>query len=341
MSLFLSSTSHSMAQKTTDIERNSEAIISKIDDGEYKNIDGFIVWQNDKLITENYWESWDRDKPHNLQSVTKSITSLLIGIAIQQEYIKNIDQKIIPFFPNYKIPSNDSLKNKITIENLLAMQAGMDWNEHPYSGSQLDGMNSTKNDWISFVLDIPMKNSPGESYNYNSGGTILLAGILEKASGNSVQEFADDYLFNPLDIKSAKWWFKDNRGLPHTGGGLSMAAKDMLKIGRLILQCGKWNDIQILSCGYINRLFVNHQEKPIPKVSEFRRGYSLLWHVFPLNHKNKSNHFQNNFIAAWGAEGQWIIVVPQHNLVTVFIASTDNYQQEVKPIEIVYQYLLK
>lgn len=329
------------SQSVVDFSRNTERIISKIDSRQYTNIHGFLVWKDGQIIGEEYWEGWNRDRPHMLQSGTKSITGLLTGIAIRKGHIQNETQLVLSFFTDYEIRNINDHKRIISLEDLMTMRAGMDWVEYPYNESHLAQMNRERNEWTQFVLDRPMKEEPGLNYAYNSGATILLAGILREAIDMSVQEFSQRYLFEPLDITTAEWWFTDNTNLPHTGGGLRMSAGDMLKIGQLILQCGVWEGNQILDCDFIRKLNRNYLSESLPEIAGYSRGYSLMWHVFPLDPETDMENPAGNFIAAWGAHGQWIFVIPQYNMVVVFIGGTQNFEEEVQTVRIVYEELLK
>lgn len=328
-----------LAQSIADFSRNADRIISKISAGEYTNIHGFLVWKDEQIIGEEYWEGWNRDRPHMLQSATKSITGLLTGIAIREGYIQNETQLVLSFFPDYEIQNINDHKRVLTLEDLLTMRIGMDWVEYPYGKSHLARMNAERNEWTRFVLNRPMKEEPGLNYAYNSGGTILLAGILREAAGMSVQEFSRQYLFEPLGITNAEWWFTDNTNLPHTGGGLRMSAGDMLKIGQLILQCGEWEGNQILDCDFIRKLYRNYLSNSLHELAGYSRSYSLLWHVFPLDPQSGIKNASGNFIAAWGAHGQWIFVIPQYNMVAIFTGGTQNFEEEIQTVQIVYEEL--
>lgn len=331
-----------VAQPSPDFSRNADHIISKIDAGEYTNIHGFQVWKDGSIIGEKYWEGWNSDRPHMLQSATKSIAGLLVGIAVKEELIQNEIEPVLSFFSDSKdIRHINDHKKALTLEDLMTMRAGMGWVEYPYNESHLAQMNRERNEWTQFVLDQPMKEEPGLNYAYNSGASILLAGILRKAAEMSVQDFSRKYLFEPLGITSAEWWFTDNTNLPHTGGGLRMSAGDMLKIGRLVLNCGEWEDRQILDCDFVQKFYRNYLSEPLPEIAGYSRGYSLLWHVFPVDPETDMENPAGNFIAAWGAHGQWIFVIPQYNMVVVFIGGTQNFEEEVQTVRIVYEELLK
>lgn len=333
---------HLHAQSTVDFSERADRIISKVNLGEYDYIHGLLIWKDGRIIGEHYSDGWSRNRPHMLQSVTKSITSLLIGIAIHERFIPDTKQQVIDYFPEYdRIQNFDDHKRSVTIEDLLTMRTGMEWVEHPYQGSPLAEMNRQRGDWVKFVLDIPMREAPGQIYIYNSGGVILLGGIIESASGMSVQDFATQYFFAPLEITTAEWWFIDQRGLPHTGGGLRMTPGEMLKIGRLILQCGEWDGRQILDCDYVKKLFRNYQSKDISRVAGYSRGYSQLWHVFPMNPDLDIQDSNENFIAAWGAEGQWIMIFPDYQMIIIFTGNSRSFEEETEPIHIVYEFLLQ
>lgn len=341
ISLALSTTGIGHAQSAPDFVANAKGLITKIDNGEYRNIHGFIAWQSGEIIAEQYWNGWNGDRPHTLQSATKSITGLLFGIAIKDGFIPNENQAVLSFFPDYKdIRHIDDHKQALTLEDLLTMRAGMDWKEYPYTESHLAQMNRKRHEWTRFVLDRPMQETPGQNYAYNSGATILLAGILREATRMPVQDFSARYLFESLGITSAEWWFTDNTGLPHTGGGLRLSTRDMLKIGRLVLQCGEWEGKQILDCDFANKLYRNYLSDSLPELAGYRRGYSLLWHVFPHDSDSGMENPSENFIAAWGAHGQWIFVIPQHNMVVVFTGGTQSFEEEIQPVRMVYEELL-
>lgn len=332
------------SQSTPDLAGNATRIISKIDSGEYSNIHSFLAWKEGEVIGEKHWDGWNSDRPHTLQSATKSITGLLVGIAIKEGFIPDETRTVLSFFADDdSIRHIDEHKRALTIEDLLTMRAGMDWVEYPYAESHLAQMNSERNEWTRFVLNRPMKESPGRQYAYNSGATILLAGILREVTGMSVQEFSRRYLFEPLGITSAEWWFTDNTNLPHTGGGLNMSAGDMLRLGRLVLRCGEWNGRQILGCDFIQKLYRNYLSESLPELAGYSRGYSLLWHVFPLDPDPDTtiSGSGNTFIAAWGAHGQWIMVFPTYDMVLIFTGGTQNFEEETQPVRIVYEELLQ
>jgi len=197
-------------------ENKLSGLVKKIAAGKFGNINSLIIIQNDKLILENYFRGWSRNKLHECYSVTKSVTSALIGIAIRKGLIENVDLKLIDIFTEYdELENMNEKKASITLENVLTMTVGYRWNELSVPYKNDDGswniendivkMHIAANDFIKYVLDLPLLNNPGEKFTYNSGCSILLSGIIEKKTGQSAEKFAAENLFQPLGIKKWRW----------------------------------------------------------------------------------------------------------------------------------------
>lgn len=165
---------------------------------EYKRIDGLLILRNNKLIYENYFHGYSSDILHNTFSASKSITSILVGIAIDKGFIENVNTPVTQLLPEYKDLQNpDSRKDEITIEHLLNMSSGLaceDWYQHTEDQMQ------KSNDWVKFTLDLPMVYNPGSQGSYCTGCPVTLGRVIENQSGLSLQEFANNYLFQPLTI---------------------------------------------------------------------------------------------------------------------------------------------
>ena len=171
-------------------------------------IDSVVVVRHGQIVWEEYRAGYDAKTPHHLQSATKSVTSILIGIAMQQNLIDSVDQRVVDFFPDLTIANLDDRKQAMTLEHLLTMSDGMDWHEHDYPYT--DSRNSLRQMWnsddaVQFVLDAPMAREPGAIRAYNSGTSILLGGILEQVTGRDVLSFARTELFEPLGIEDVRW----------------------------------------------------------------------------------------------------------------------------------------
>jgi len=216
-----------------------KTLFDRIINETYKNIHSVLLVKNDKLVVEEYFQPWhgnaesgdliralDRVTMHQQHSVTKSVTSLLIGIAIDQQLMRGVEEKIAAFFPEYADIFADSAKDMLRLQHFLAMTA-LAWDErtYPLTDARNDhvSLNRSK-DPIRYALERPVIWAPGTQFVYNSGMTITLGEIIYKVSGMRADKFAERYLFAPLGISSYYWWKYPN-GTVQTGGGLSAAAR--------------------------------------------------------------------------------------------------------------------
>jgi CubicO group peptidase (beta-lactamase class C family) len=270
-------------------------------------IDSVIVVRHGRIVLEKYRRGWSAYRKHMLQSVTKSFTSVLIGIAIQQGLIDNVDQRMVDFFPDRDIANLDARKQSITLEHLLTMSEGMDWHEldYPYD----DPRNTLGQMWVSedavqHVLDRPMARDPGERWSYNSGTSIVLGGILEQVTGRSVNAFAREYLFDPIGIGDV-FWALTTGGHYHTDGGLYMTPRDMARLGYLMLKNGAWDGREIVSPEWVDQSTTAHYRTP------WGMGYGYQWWTLP----------RSDVYSATGHYDQRIYVSPRYELVVVFTAN--------------------
>jgi CubicO group peptidase (beta-lactamase class C family) len=283
-----------------------------------RDIHGVIIVKNGKLVLEEYFHGYARNKTHHLASVTKSITSILIGIASDQSKIPDIDQKIYEFFPAYKDITWDHPKKEIRLKHVLTMTAGLDWNAWIYPDT--DPRDSThamtrSQDWIRFVLERKAIDTPGKNFVYSNGLTMLLGAILKNTTGVYADKFAEKYLWGPLGISDFSWQ-KRADGSVITAWGLKLRPRDMAKIGYMMLKEGQWKGKQIVSQTWVRESTQPHVKGSILLGS----GYGYQWW--------RGNTFINNktfetFYAA-GKGGQYIFICPALDLVTVFTSKPDN-----------------
>jgi CubicO group peptidase (beta-lactamase class C family) len=249
---------------------------------------------------------------HTMQSVSKSITSLLIGIAIDYGLIQNEDVMILPFFNNYNIAVLDERWSRMSLKHVLTMTTGIEWDEStiPYTdpNNSCAGMEKS-NDWIQFVLDQPIAAEPGDVYVYNSGATMLLSYILEKTTGMEVEEYCYQYLFKPLGIENY-FWKRTPKGLADTEGGLYLRPEDIAKISYLVLKNGIWEGKKVVSQQWINNSTKRHVNINYPSERSYQYGYK--WWLLPYANETKFA------IAGLGLGGQRPIVLPEYNIVAVF-----------------------
>ena len=205
----------------------------------------------------NYYNPWwhpfyRKGDLHSLQSVTKTITSIIIGVATTRNEFPDLSTPVLYFFDTSKVKNIDARKQKMTIRDLLTMTAGFAWNEQVhYSDPKNDCSNMEASfDWVQYVIDRPMANEPGKIFNYNSGASQLLSFIFRKATGKDIEEYASQYLFAPLGI-TQYFWKRIPTGLADTEGGLYLRATDLAKIFYLFLREGNWNGKQIVTENWV------------------------------------------------------------------------------------------
>jgi CubicO group peptidase (beta-lactamase class C family) len=270
---------------------------------------------NDLTGSYNYFNSWwhpfyRRGQLHTLQSVTKTITSVIIGVATTRKEFPSLDTPILKFFDAAEVANVDDRKRRLTIRHLLTMTDGLDWREDvPYSDP-----NNTANlleascDWVKFTIDRPMSREPGTAFNYNSGATQLLAHIFRVATGKDIEEYAVQHLFGPLGIKQ-HYWKRSPSGIIDTEGGLYLDPHDLAKIFYLFLKNGVWEKQTIVEPEWVKASIT-------PSVTVVADGvkYGFKWWLYSYGDGSRM---------AWagsGFGGQMPIVIPEHDLVMVFTA---------------------
>ena len=242
---------------------------------------------------------------HTLQSVTKSVAATLIGIALGRGEIKTLDQPFLEHFASRELSKADPRLRQATIDDLLTMRSGIEWHE---SDRPLDETNTTyqleySRDWIAFTLSQPMDAAPGTKWVYNSGGSMLLSGIIRNATGRFIDEYAREHLFTPIGIKEFHWK-KTPTGHPDTEGGLYLSAEDLARIGYLYLRDGLWNGRRVLPEGWVRRATARHVTAVAPGWD-----YGYQWWIMSRDGVD--------IWAGRGFGGQFLIVVPSRDIVAV------------------------
>lgn len=259
-------------------------------------VDGVVVVHKGYIVTEKYYSPYEQATPHEVYSITKSVVSALIGIAIQKGYINSVKDPVLGFFPGRTFENDSALKRSITLKHLLTMSSGLEWD--------WDEMVSTR-DWVQYVLDQPMYTEPGTEFFYSSGNAHVLSAIIQQTSGLNTHEFAQQHLFEPLGITGTSWQ-KDIDGIVKGGWGLEMTPRDMAKLGYLYLKQGVWDGRQIVPASWIEATTTEYIQVPEPlETWDLHIGY--LWWL----------HADGPY-AAHGMKGQFIYVVPESDLVVVF-----------------------
>jgi CubicO group peptidase (beta-lactamase class C family) len=246
---------------------------------------------------------------HTMQSVSKTVTSITIGIArTRNEFTASLDAPIVPLLGIKKIQNLDDRKKRITVRDLLTMTAGLEWHEDlPYDDpkNSADVMEAS-HDWAQYVIDQPMADEPGKTFVYSSGATILLAQVFKKVTGKNIDEYAAEHLFKPLGMHY--FWKHSPTGLPDTEGGLYLSAHDLAKIGQLFLKSGMWEGKEVVSSAWIKDSMAPHVS-----VTGGTWKYGYQWWLQPTGSSPED--------IAWfarGFGGQQLIVLPEYDIVAVF-----------------------
>jgi CubicO group peptidase (beta-lactamase class C family) len=267
----------------------------------------FLLMRNGKFYFEKYYNGFNAERLNNLKSVTKSVTSLLIGIMIDRGLIKNEDEKISQLLPELfsygKQPNEnvDAKKKEITLKQVLTMSAGFEWNN--FGGKWRSGWDKSKEPSRFLIQQVPLKNEIGKVWNYNSALSHLLSGLIKKSSGMNTIEFARKNLFEPLGIKNVRW-AKSSDGNEMGNSELFMTSRDLAKIGQLFLQNGIWEGKQIISEEWIRKSTQKYFDG-FPQIG----GYGYQWHT-----RNFGKY--SAFLAA-GYGGQFLVVIPDLQIVIV------------------------
>ena len=283
---------------------------------QHLNLHSLLIVRNGYLVSETYFGVYKQDTRHELYSCTKSFVSTLIGIAMDKGYLDRTDRRVVDFFPEHMFANLDEQKKTMTLEDLLTMRSGLNWQE----GDPVYRAMYQSPDWVQFVLDEPMAESPGSRFNYCSGCSHLLSAILQQTTGMNPRDFAEQYLFHPLGISDVQW-DTDSQGIPIGGWGLHLTPREMAKLGYLYLREGQWDDQQIISAKWVEDATRKHTE------TDGDLGYGYQWWTYPS-------------LAAYtalGRYGQTIFVIPEADLVIVTTAQMDNHDEIFRLIE---QYIL-
>ncbi|MDA9409434.1 MULTISPECIES: serine hydrolase domain-containing protein [unclassified Bradyrhizobium] len=305
------------------------------------NIHAVLVARHGRLAFERYFNgsdevpsrffgvrvkdiSFDADTLHNLKSCSKSVASLVIGIAIDQGLIRSIDEPVFNFFPELSdLRSPD--KDRILLSHLLTMSLGLKWVEAtPATGDDNDEVRMhLAQDACRYVLGLPVTAPAGQEFFYNTGALAVLSAIIRKAAGRPLDEFARSVLFDPLGITEFEW--RRFKGDSDAGGGLRLRPRDMAKIGQLVLAGGRWNDRQIVSKAWIEASTATKL-----KANDYQ-SYGYLWWLG----RSRLNGRMVPWMGALGRGGQSIRIVPELDLV---VAVTAGYYQDYSPEAFKLQY---
>lgn len=289
----------------------------------------------------NYYSTWwhpyyRRGDLHTLQSFTKVIVSVIIGVAVTRNEFPGLDTPVMKFFDEKKVANVDDRKRQMTIRHLLTMTSGVKWEKPPErladAGSDTDTRFEASYDWVKFAIDLPMAEEPGTRFNYASGNAQILIHIFNKAVGMDIEEYAARHLFAPLGIEQF-YWKRTPAGHVDGSGGLYLRAHDLAKIGYLYLQKGMWDGKQIVSADWVKNSVKAHSDAK-EKIPGLKWGYA--WASLPYGEKDQHTLFGNG-----GFGGQALLVLPDHDAVIAYTAwNALDDQPKPNPMAVVDQFLL-
>jgi CubicO group peptidase (beta-lactamase class C family) len=258
---------------------------------------------------------YKKTRLHTMQSVSKSVTSALIGIAIRRGEIPSVDATVAPYFAELGVAS-DPMRERMTLADVLTMRTGIRWDEESTDytdpANNCAVMEGTK-DWVRYVLEQPMAAEPGTTFVYNSGATQLLSYIIRKATGKQADDYARENLFGPIGIHDFHWK-RTPKGLADTEGGLYLKPRDLARLGALFLHDGVWGNRRILP-----ETWVKASTAPITHTNEEGLDYGYQWWIRP------------DAFMAWGYGGQFLMVVPRLDLIAVFTGWNIYEKPELDP----------
>ena len=291
-----------------------DELITKIDRGEYDDVHSVLIQLHGDLVCECYFHGCTRNTLHYLASVNKVIHSALIGIAIDQKKIYSIYDNVLDFFSEYTdIKNLDTWKKKITIKDLLTMSSGIKWDADDIEFTKM----IDSDDWIKYMLDLPMQHQPEFYFRYNSGHRILIDGIIQKCTGLNARDYAVQNLLIPLGITNFEWKIIKPNNMAKSGGDFRFRPIDLVKFGQLYLNDGRWNGKQIISKEWIQLSTAHHIQ--INK----RDSYGFRWWKYNDDHPAGKLLKENDIFVARGSEGQFIWIVPNLELVAVSTGRND------------------
>lgn len=306
-------------------------------EADYANMKGISISRSGHRLYKKYLNGCDEMTSIHIASATKSIMSILLGIAIDKGYITGVDEFVLDYFPDYVKKRGETTIDSIRIENLLTMTAPYKYKSEPYTKVY------SSNDWTKAALDLLGGKGQVGTFKYTTVGCHILSGILQKATGMTVLDFASKYLFEPLYIdlpsplilntkdlymsfikgSTSSNWVVDPSGVNTGGWGLTLTLDDMTKIGQLYLDKGKWNGFQIVSSEWIHVSTSEH-------IEEHGRPYGYLWWVI------KDGIYPA--YAAIGDGGNVIYICPSMELV---ITITSSFKPRAKDrIQLIKEYIL-
>lgn len=283
-------------------------ILGLVDETPHRDLRGLVVIERNKIVIEEHYNTFWRKSIVDIRSAGKSVTALLLGVAIQEGLVNNLEQSVYSFFPKSKYPTIDEGFRKITLRNLLDMSSGLDADSNDPQTRGQAGNWIALDDWKNYLLSVPLADQPGKKWVYADINALLIGAVIEETSGLSLRDFAKEKLFTPLEIEQFHWY---TNAANQTGaaGNLFLSTFDFAKLGLLVSNRGKVGDLQIIDRQYIEKL----SDRTFDLSDEFgtETYYGMMWY--------KSTKIINghaiDYLYASGMGGNHLVVVPDREIV--------------------------
>lgn len=287
-------------------------------DGTWNDVHSVLLFQRGKLVLEEYFYGYDWQRQHQLRSATKSVVATLAGIAIDQHAIPSVNEPVLSLMKYASYENPDPRKSQITLRDLLTQQSGLACNDHDSKSPGNELIIDEKSDWVKATLDLPLIHQPGTKGFYCSGGVAVVGRMTENATHMYLPDFAQKSLFDPLGIARSQYtWNYKLTNEDKEFSQIHLRPRDMLKLGILYRDSGKWHGKQVLS--------VSFAHDAISALSEVEdSGYGYFWWRPRLSVETPVGPQQVYLGAAQGNGGQKIFILPEYDLVAVFTAGSYN-----------------
>ncbi len=275
---------------------------------------GLVVIKDNQLVIEQYFHTFWRNSIHDIRSAGKSITALLLGVAMKEGLVQSLEQDVYSFFPKGKYPSVSEGFKDVTLQHLLDMSSGLDADTNdPATFGQAANF-IARDEWVSYLLQTPLVGTPGEEWLYADINAVLIGAVIEETSGMSLKDFAKKYVFDPLDIRQY-YWYTNASNQTGGAGNLYLSTLDFAKLGLLVLNKGRWNGHQIIELDYIDRL----SSRACDLSDEYGRPvfYGMLWYKATEEFGGRTF----DYLFASGNGGNHLVVFPDEEMVIALTSS--------------------
>lgn len=291
-----------------------ENLLRAINDTPPRDFRGLVVIKNNQLVIEEYFNTFWRNSIHDIRSAGKSVTALLLGIAMKEGLVQNMEQDVYAFFPKNKYPSLNEDYKQIKIKHLLSMSSGLDADtDNPQAiGHEVNWI--ARDDWRAYLLAVPLSSKPGKKWVYADINPLLIAAIIEEKSGMSLKDYAQKKLFDPLGIKQF-YWYTNATNQTGAAGNLYLSTLDFAKLGLLVVNEGRWANTSIIDPDYIRNL--SEETFDVSDNNPYADAYGMLWYKSHRTFGGK----KINYLFASGNGGNHLIVIPEKEMVIALTSS--------------------